>query len=129
MYPGIRPQVFLSYDRTAYFGADDPDLRISFDTNILWRTTNLSLTKSLGGRSILEEGMSILEIKTAGAMPLWLVDILNRAEAVKTSFSKYGTAYQTMLLEGSLVFLNNLKSKTRIPAERVLTGKEITAYA
>ena len=33
-----------------------------------------------------------MEIKAAGAMPLWLVNILSDLEIYPVSFSKYGTA-------------------------------------
>lgn len=128
-YGSVRPRVFLSYERSAFFDRTDPDLRISFDRNIRWRTTGLSLTKDPGGRDILDDGMSIMEIKAAGAMPLWLVDILNRAKAAKTSFSKYGTAYQTMLLEGSLKYIKDLRTYRIILPGDVLTGREAAAYA
>lgn len=42
-YGDIFPAVYLCYDRTAYFGADDPDLRITFDRNISWRTEDINL--------------------------------------------------------------------------------------
>ena len=33
-----QPRVYIAYDRLAYAGIDDPDLRITFDTHIRWRT-------------------------------------------------------------------------------------------
>ena len=35
-----------------------------------------------------------MEIKIADAMPLWLTQILNLPYIEKTSFSKYGRAYE-----------------------------------
>ena len=34
-----------------------------------------------------------MEVKTAGALPLWLTALLSKEEIYKSSFSKYGTAY------------------------------------
>lgn len=129
MYSSICPKVFLSYDRTAYFGREDPDLRISFDRNILWRTDGLSLRTDPGGRPVLDPEMSIMEIKACGAMPLWLTGLLAQANAAMSSFSKYGTVYQILLAEGRLTYLRNLIRNPRIPSETIITGKEITVYA
>lgn len=38
-----------------------------------------------------------MEVKTAGAIPLWMVQQLNRLCIRKCAFSKYGTAYETIL--------------------------------
>lgn len=38
-----RPRVFIAYDRLAFAGIDDPELRITFDTNLRWRNTALDL--------------------------------------------------------------------------------------
>ena len=45
----------------------------------------------------MEDGMSLMEIKTANAIPKWMVDILSSEKIRKTSFSKYGRAYLQML--------------------------------
>ena len=86
-----------SYDRNAWFDRIDPELRLTFDRNILWQTEDCSLSALPCGHSILGAGESLLEIKTASAIPMWLVSLLNEAEIRKTSFSKYGTAYTAML--------------------------------
>lgn len=36
-YPGLAPSILVSYEREAYFGKDEPNLRITFDSNLLWR--------------------------------------------------------------------------------------------
>lgn len=97
MYDGISPAMFISYNRRAYFVTEDPELRITFDDNILWREEDLSLKSEIYGNSILDEDQCIMEIKCAGAMPLWLVRALAEHKIYKTSFSKYGKAYMSKL--------------------------------
>lgn len=92
-YGGLIPAMYLSYDRVAYFCPEDDDLRVTLDRNIRWRTDELTLTKAPGGEALLRPDQSLLEIKTAAAMPLWLVKALGEGQMRKTSFSKYGTAY------------------------------------
>jgi hypothetical protein len=96
-YRRLEPAVHLSYDRQAYFAADDPDLRITFDENIRWRTEHAALTAQPGGQQILAPDQSLMEIKCGGAMPLWLTGLLDRWQIRQTSFSKYGRAYESML--------------------------------
>lgn len=98
-YGTLRPMVYLNYDRTAFYSNEDPDLRITFDRNICFRTDDLSLQSLPGGRFVIRPGESIMEIKAAGAMPLWLTALLTQANAKRTPFSKYGTAYQMLLEE------------------------------
>ena len=89
------PSAVISYDRMAYFEQNNPDLRISFDTNLRGRRTNLSLTSSQQtGELLLDPGLYLMEIKTRKAAPLWLAHLLNGEQLRKTSFSKYGSFYQ-----------------------------------
>ena len=53
----------------------------------------MSLESGVWGTPILEEGMVLMEIKTAGAMPLWLAHILSEKNIFPHSFSKFGTAH------------------------------------
>ncbi len=96
-YGDLKPNVYLCYDRCAYFSEEDENLRITFDRSIRWRTDKVSLTKGPGGKSLLMPGTSLMEIKTSSAMPVWLMKILSDAEARPSSFSKYGRAYQEIL--------------------------------
>jgi hypothetical protein len=99
-YEHLAPKVLLSYEREAFYASDDHDFRVTFDENILWRDYDVNLTSGVYGTPILEEGQSLMEIKTAGAIPLWLVKTLSANRIYKTSFSKYGTAYQMMVADG-----------------------------
>lgn len=100
-YGILLPKIFLSYDRNAFYSPTDINLRITFDENILYRDTNLSLCSKAYGNRLLEKGMVLLEIKTASAIPLWLTGFLTRNKMNKVSFSKYGGAYiRQMELKG-----------------------------
>lgn len=95
-YETLVPSCLIIYDRTAYFEPDG-DLRLTIDDAPRYRSTDLTLTKSMEGHLLLPEGSSILEIKVQQAMPLWLTDILSEGKMYKGSFSKYGAAYQRQL--------------------------------
>lgn len=95
---GARPRVFIAYDRLAFAGIDDPELRITFDTNLRWRDTALDLRLGDYGAPITGPGMILMEIKLPGVCPLWLSQLLSRAEVFPTSFSKYGYCYQHHIL-------------------------------
>ena len=98
-YESLRPAVYLCYDRAAYFSAEDPNLRATFDRCICWRQEDMSLCAPAGGQQLLLPHQSLLEIKTATAIPLWLVELLERGGIRQASFSKYGEAYLKMLQE------------------------------
>lgn len=98
-YGNLTPKVFLSYDRDAYYCEKQKDFRVTFDDNILCRRENLSLGTDPWGEPILERGLVLMEIKTAGGMPLWMSDVLTREHIYKTSYSKYGTAYEKLIFK------------------------------
>lgn len=95
-YSGIRPAVLLSYEREAYYDKSNHEFRVTFDNNILWRDYDLTLDSGIYGEPLLEEDQFLMEVKTADAIPLWFVKLLNENHLYKTSFSKYGSAYETI---------------------------------
>lgn len=96
-YGQITPAMYISYERIAMNEVKDSGLRVTFDTNILWRKEELNLKKGSWGNPILEPGQRLMEIKIAGAMPLWLGEILDKLYIYPVSFSKYGRAYQDQI--------------------------------
>lgn len=98
-YKNLSPKVYLCYDREAWYDPVDKGFRMTLDRNVRYRTNDLSLTSPFGGREILKPGQTLLEVKAEGAIPIWLVDILNQEDIHKQSFSKYGRAYEQMLRE------------------------------
>lgn len=95
-YEDLHPAVFLSYEREAFYALDGSDFRITFDENILYRDYDFSLGSGIYGTPLLNKGETLMEIKTAGGLPLWMSHELNRLKIYQTSFSKYGLAYQDM---------------------------------
>ena len=94
-----KPKVVIACDRTAWRAKEDAELRITFDENIRWRETDLSLSAGSGGQPLLENGEVLMELKLPGAAPLWLARLLSEEALFPTSFSKYGTCYQNNLLQ------------------------------
>lgn len=97
-YKTLVPACLIIYDRTAYFEPGG-DLRLTIDENPRYRLDDLTLTKSMDGISLLDEGWTVLEVKVQDAMPLWLCGILSDGGIYKGSFSKYGEAYRQQLLK------------------------------
>ncbi|MBQ2908572.1 MAG: polyphosphate polymerase domain-containing protein [Clostridia bacterium] len=98
-YKDIKPRMFLSYVREAFYGNDDKDFRITFDSNIIWRDYDLSLSGGVYGNRLLDEDTYLMEVKTETAIPMWLSAFLSQHKIFKQSFSKYGTAYTRLMLD------------------------------
>ena len=96
-YRRLYPAVFLSYEREAFYSRDGSDFRITFDDHILCRQEDLSLRSEVYGTPLLPEDMALMEIKCSGGIPLWMTHVLTENQIYKTSFSKYGTAYQNII--------------------------------
>lgn len=91
------PSMFIAYERDAYYVKGLPNLRLTFDSSLRYRTNDLNLENGSNGKSILGSDEYILEIKTDGAMPLWLSHALAKLNILPSSFSKYGTAYKELI--------------------------------
>lgn len=97
-YRNLRPSMYIVCERTAYApvpGADAEGLRITFDSGVAYRDV-LAGEREAGSafHPLLGLGEMIMEVKTAGAYPSWLVEVLGGCQAYPSSFSKYGAAYQ-----------------------------------
>ena len=96
-YKTIEAKVFLSYEREAFYALDGSDFRVTFDENILARQEELSLSAEIWGERLIDQDCVLMEIKTSGGIPLWMTKVLTQERLYKTSFSKYGTAYENMI--------------------------------
>ncbi len=93
VYGWPKPAMLIACEREAWFDGEHPDLRLTFDRGIRYRQRELHLSSGSMGTSLLPEDTVLLEIKTGGAMPLWLADALDGEGILPGSFSKYGAAY------------------------------------
>lgn len=94
LYGCPQPAMFIAYEREAYYVKDLPNLRLTFDGAVRYRREGLHLEEGSAGKVILPGNQTLLEIKTDGAMPVWLANALDHCKIFPASFSKYGTAYQ-----------------------------------
>ncbi len=98
-YGGLVPSFFIAYDREAFYATDDHEFRMTFDTRVRSRTTNLRLDATDEAEQFLEDGLNLLEVKAGGAVPLWLVEFFSGEGIYKTRFSKVGMAWERELKE------------------------------
>lgn len=100
------PKAFIAYDREEYTGIEDPVLRITFDTNLRWRDTDLDLRAGDYGEPLLPPDKILMEIKIPGVAPMWLARLLSDIGAFPNSYSKYGACYMEHLLQQAFIKTN-----------------------
>ena len=93
-YGGLTPKMFLSYEREAYYFKTDKQIRITFYTNIKYRTENVNLLSSISDIKLLPNNLVLMELKVPFSIPYDLAKYLSSEKIFKTPFSKYGTAYK-----------------------------------
>lgn len=97
-YYNPAPKLYLAYDRLAFFGQENAEVRITIDQNIRSRTTDLSLILGDRGDYLLGEELYLMEVKVPGVFPLWLAKLLSELRIYPVSFSKYGNIYKKSLI-------------------------------
>jgi hypothetical protein len=93
----LQPASVVTYDRLAFIGTErDPDLRVTFDTNLKSRTHDLSLLSQsyTENRSFLPPQFCVMEIKANGNVPFWLTRLIAKHHCAIRSISKYCVAVQ-----------------------------------
>jgi len=94
----VSEKIHIAYKRTAYNGIEGNGLRITFDRDIAFHLYSLNdgcfgENNADSGYQILEKTQMLMEIKTTGAIPLWLTGILSENNVFPISFSKFGVCY------------------------------------
>ena len=92
-YRQPKPKVCILCEREAYFASDDENIRLTFDQNLRYRIGFPNEDNIEEGTPLINNDEYILEIKTPGAMPMWLVHALSECKIYPTKFSKYAHAY------------------------------------
>ena len=100
-YRQPKPDVCILCEREAFFTADNPDVRLTFDENLRYRRGFPDESNINGGTPITRGDQYILEIKTPGAMPLWMAQALSECKIYPRSFSKYAHAYYDIINNGT----------------------------
>lgn len=96
-YRQPKPNVCILCEREAFFDKEDPNVRLTFDENLRYRYGFPNIDNIADGTPIVENDKYILEIKTTGAMPLWLAHALSECKIYPRSFSKYAHAYYNIM--------------------------------
>ena len=122
----LQPRVVISYLRQAHVGIFDENLRVTMDRQLTQRTSqlhpHLKLKESLDlvtkkpvnpphGTTVETAAASlylpmdrvVLEVKSNGAIPLWLARMLSQLSCRKQAFSKYSTSYNPPEINDSAV--------------------------
>ena len=92
-YCDLKPKMYISYHRHSMKAKRGHKVRLTVDTNLLYRDEDLDLTLGRYGYPLLADDKVIMEIKVSGAYPTWLVHVLKKYGLEDQSFSKYGNAY------------------------------------
>jgi hypothetical protein len=87
------PKFMICYERQAFQGIEDDRFRLTFDTNVLWRSTDLDFSGGFYGTPLCGENEYIMELKTCDAIPMALSRHLTRLKIFPVSFSKYKLTY------------------------------------
>lgn len=88
-----RPEMFQEREGDELFGSE---LRITFDDCLGYLDCHRFRSP---WRPIIESSESVMEIKSAGPYPPWLVEVLSAERIYPASFTKYGNAYQLAAAE------------------------------
>jgi len=91
----LEPSAITGYQRLAMVGhATDSGLRVTFDTYLRGRTTDLQLHSTVPTESILDPAMAILEVKVNERVPYWLTETVARHNMQLIRISKYCTSVE-----------------------------------
>lgn len=96
----VYPSMAISCFRTALalrdeYREQDEGFRVTFDERITWR--DLRIARHAPSNLLLPNNQCVMEVKMPGFCPLWFVQILNKACAYPSSFSKYGMSYKARM--------------------------------
>ena len=93
-YQNLSPKMLIVTNRLPLYTNDGSDIRLTIDFEPMFDTKNLSLSSHDNHRLLLEKDKCILEIKSAGALPMWMIEQMSRMQIRPQSFSKYGEAFK-----------------------------------
>jgi VTC domain len=91
----LRPTAITSYQREAWEGGwMDRGVRVTFDTDLRSRTSQLDLSSRTAGTTLMPPGLAIVEIKVNERVPGWLVRTVAMHDMRVETISKYCRAVE-----------------------------------
>lgn len=101
-YFDLKPKILVLYKRTSF--KDDSGLRLTFDEDLSYRDFNVKFSKTAKDKIYFneEEANIVLELKSNGAIPLWLVRCLSENKIFQQPFSKIGRIYERIRKENNV---------------------------
>ncbi|TVT28854.1 polyphosphate polymerase domain-containing protein [Salinicoccus cyprini] len=88
----LDPKVVVSYDRHAFHGIHEADLRVTFDYNLRCRSDDLNIENGPHGTHFIDRNLVVMEVKMSSSIPLWLTNILSKYGLKKEGVSKFCTS-------------------------------------
>jgi len=86
----LRPASIVSYARQALVGTEyDVGLRVTFDTDLSYRATQLELQEKRGGLLLFPPDWTVVEIKVNERIPYWLTELVAKHNLNLVRVSKY----------------------------------------
>lgn len=101
----LRPTAQVYYQREAYEGLVERDVRITLDTSLLGLHPGERLTQKLlldRSRSLMPDTIGILEIKATRGIPAWVSEGVVAAELQQRTIPKYVTAVESLGLPNTM---------------------------
>ncbi|HAX72002.1 MAG TPA: molecular chaperone [Firmicutes bacterium] len=90
----VSPNVFIRYERNAYFSKEDSQFRLTFDRNMRSRRENVGIENGDYGNLLQRPDLLLMEVKILGSIPIWFTSIMSELNIYPSRFSKYGTEYE-----------------------------------
>jgi len=85
----LSPAAYVGYQRIAFAEEGESELRVTFDSKLIIRTTDLDLRHGRYGDDIMGD-TCILELKSGDNLPKWLTTTVGERHLHNVSYSKYG---------------------------------------
>lgn len=95
----LKPELIVSYDRHAFIGVEEEDLRVTFDYNLRCRKDDLRIESGPHGMRFVDPHLVVMEVKVTHSVPLWLSRLLSDYACPRKSVSKYCTSFELVNAE------------------------------
>lgn len=99
----LKPTLIISYTREPFVSIDNLNVRITFDSDVRYRSGDYSLTRQSMDKHVLSPHHIIMEIKYTDYFPQWIVQLIQKYNCDARTFSKYGIGMEHFLGEQQML--------------------------